>query len=182
MQCGGVKVQLIRVPGLIQPLVSAIIHSLSSLAGTGSTIWTLSLAFYQSLCTGWEMGIVICSDTVFMNSLFCLLPEPLYEKDESGHRFRLNWTTDWIGLQMQGWNSEFGSNKERKKDFRQGKKTPGKDFNKSEWTSFATKCDKIMHKSVGKFPIQKCVSVCRDKMRQKMRKYVGKCPIQKCQN
>ena len=38
MQCGGVKVQLIRVPGLIQPLVSAIIHSLSSLAGTGSTI------------------------------------------------------------------------------------------------------------------------------------------------
>ena len=48
MQCGGVKVQLIRVPGLIQPLVPAIIHSLSSLAGTGS------------------------------NSLFCLLPEPLY--------------------------------------------------------------------------------------------------------
>ena len=62
---------------------------------------------------------------------------------------------------------------------RKGKKTPGKDFNKSADMSFASKCDKIMRKSVGKCPIQKCVNVCLDKMRRKMRKYVGKCPIQK---
>ena len=63
---------------------------------------------------------------------------------------------------------------------RKGKKTPGKDFNKSALTSFATKCDKIMRKSEGKCPMQKCVNVFRDKMRQKLRKSVGKCPIQKC--
>ena len=36
-----------------------------------------------------------------------------------------------FGGRVQGWNSKFGSNKERKKDSRQGKKTPSKDFNKS---------------------------------------------------
>ena len=32
---------------------------------------------------------------------------------------------------VQGWNSKFGSNKERKKDSRQGKKTPSKDLTKA---------------------------------------------------
>ena len=31
----------------------------------------------------------------------------------------------------QGWNSDFGLDKERKKDSRQGKKTPGKDLTKA---------------------------------------------------
>ena len=49
-------------------------------------------------------------------------------------------------------------------------------FNKSALTFFATKCDMIMRKSVGKCPIQKFVKVGRDKI---MRKSVGKCPVQK---
>ena len=32
---------------------------------------------------------------------------------------------------VQGWNSDFGLDKERKKDFRQGKKIPGKDLRKA---------------------------------------------------
>jgi len=47
------------------------------------------------------------------------------------------------------------------------KKTPSKDFKKKRVASFTTKCDKIMRESVGKYRIQKCVSMCRDKMRQK---------------
>ena len=66
---------------------------------------------------------------------------------------------------------------------RKGKKTPGKE--KRLPARILTKernifCDKIMRKSVGKYPIQKCVNVCRDKGRQKMRNSVGKSPIQKC--
>ena len=33
--------------------------------------------------------------------------------------------TEWV---EQGWNSDFGLDKERTKDSRQGKKTPGKDL------------------------------------------------------
>ena len=64
---------------------------------------------------------------------------------------------------MQGWNSEFGSNKvrkklkqgkekrllARKKDCWQGKKTAGKDFRESALTPVATKFDKKVRKCEG---------------------------------
>ena len=126
MQCGGVKVQLIRVPSLIQPLVSAIIHSLSSLAGTGSTIWTLSCLLPEPL---YRLGDGNSDMQWYSVYELSLLPstrafvwkEQVWPQVQTKLNYRLNWTTN-AGVELRIWLKQ-GKEKRlptRKKDSWQG--------------------------------------------------------------